>query len=119
MMLESVIRFVADNIGNMLSTKRIADIMTADGRKIDQKQWKNTSHRCVKPFCVRIQKIQRERKTTIENPWQILPRGCWAKENVAGRTIIRRWAIVGKRGVSRTAAPTEKCVHWKNRQLRG
>lgn len=37
MMLESVIRFVADNIGNMLSSKRIADIMTADGRKIDQK----------------------------------------------------------------------------------
>ena len=37
MMLESVIRFVADNIGNMLSTKQIADIMTADGRKIDQK----------------------------------------------------------------------------------
>ncbi|MDY6022135.1 MAG: ATP-binding protein [Sodaliphilus sp.] len=37
MMLESVIRFVADNIGNMLSTKRIADIMTAAGRKIDQK----------------------------------------------------------------------------------
>ena len=37
MMLESVIRFTADNIGNMLSTKRIADIMTADGRKIDQK----------------------------------------------------------------------------------
>ena len=37
MMLESVISFVADNIGNILSTKRIADIMTADGRKIDQK----------------------------------------------------------------------------------
>lgn len=37
MMLESVIRFTADNIGNTLSTKRIADIMTADGRKIDQK----------------------------------------------------------------------------------
>ena len=37
MILESVIRFVADNIGNMLSPKRIADIMTADGRKIDQK----------------------------------------------------------------------------------
>ncbi len=37
MMLESVIRFTADNIGNMLSTKRIADLMTADGRKIDQK----------------------------------------------------------------------------------
>lgn len=36
-MLESVIRFTADNIGNILSTKRIADIMTADGRKIDQK----------------------------------------------------------------------------------
>lgn len=37
MMLESVIRFTADNIGNILSTKRIADIMTADGIKIDQK----------------------------------------------------------------------------------
>lgn len=37
MMLESVIRFTADYIGNILSTKRIADIMTADGRKIDQK----------------------------------------------------------------------------------
>lgn len=37
MMLESVTRFTADNIGNILSTKRIADIMTADGRKIDQK----------------------------------------------------------------------------------
>lgn len=36
-MLESVIRFAADNIGNILSTKRIADMMTADGRKIDQK----------------------------------------------------------------------------------
>ena len=37
MMLESVIRFTADNIGNVLSTKRIADLMTAEGRKIDQK----------------------------------------------------------------------------------
>ncbi len=37
MMLESVIRFTADNIGNVMSTKRIADLMTADGRKIDQK----------------------------------------------------------------------------------
>ena len=30
MMLESVIRFTADNIGNILSTKRIADIMKAE-----------------------------------------------------------------------------------------
>ncbi len=37
MKLESVIRFTADNIGNVMSTKRIADLMTADGRKIDQK----------------------------------------------------------------------------------
>lgn len=37
MMLESVVCFTADKIGNMLSTKRIADIMTAEGRKIDQK----------------------------------------------------------------------------------
>lgn len=37
MMLESVIRFVFDNIGNILSTKRIADTMTSNGRKIDVK----------------------------------------------------------------------------------
>lgn len=37
MMLESVIRFVFDNIGNQLSTKKIADTMTSEGRKIDVK----------------------------------------------------------------------------------
>lgn len=37
MMLESIIRFVFDNIGNRLSTKRIADTMTSEGRKIDVK----------------------------------------------------------------------------------
>lgn len=36
-MLESVTRFVFDNIGNSLSTKKIADTMTSDGRKIDVK----------------------------------------------------------------------------------
>ncbi|HPR95159.1 MAG TPA: ATP-binding protein, partial [Thermotogota bacterium] len=35
MMLESVIRFMFDNIGNILSTKKIADTMTSAGRKID------------------------------------------------------------------------------------
>lgn len=34
MMLESVIRFMFDNIGNLLSTKKISDTMTSDGRKI-------------------------------------------------------------------------------------
>lgn len=37
MMLESVARFVFDNIGTPLSTKKIADTMTSDGRKIDVK----------------------------------------------------------------------------------
>jgi len=37
MMLESVARFVFHNIGSLLSTSRIANSMTADGRKIDQK----------------------------------------------------------------------------------
>lgn len=37
MMLESVVRFVLDNIGNPLSTKKIADTLTSDGRKIDVK----------------------------------------------------------------------------------
>lgn len=46
-MLESVARFAADNIGNMLSTKRIAEIITADGRKIDQK----TAKRYISALC--------------------------------------------------------------------
>ncbi len=37
MMLESVLRFAYDNIGNMVSTKKIADTMTSDGRKTDSK----------------------------------------------------------------------------------
>lgn len=37
MMLESVIRFVFDNIGSQMSTKSIADAMTSNGRKIDSR----------------------------------------------------------------------------------
>ena len=37
MMLESVTTFIMDNIGNTLSTKKIADTMTSSGRKIDVK----------------------------------------------------------------------------------
>lgn len=37
MMLENVMRFAFDNIGNILSTKRIADKMTSNGHKIDVK----------------------------------------------------------------------------------
>lgn len=35
MMLESILRFIASSIGSQLSTKKIADTMTSDGRKID------------------------------------------------------------------------------------
>ena len=37
MMLESVMAFLADNIGNTLSTKKIADTLTSSGRKMDVK----------------------------------------------------------------------------------
>ena len=37
MMLESVTRFVFDNIGSQLSSKKIADTMTSAGRRIDVK----------------------------------------------------------------------------------
>lgn len=37
MMLKSVLRFIFDNIGNPLSTKKIADTMTSNGRKVDVK----------------------------------------------------------------------------------
>ncbi len=37
MMLESIVAFVMDNIGNTLSSKKIADTMTSSGRKIDVK----------------------------------------------------------------------------------
>lgn len=35
MMLESVMRFIADNIGNPLSAKKISDTMTSNGRNIN------------------------------------------------------------------------------------
>ncbi len=37
MMLESIVHFVFDNIGNQVSTKKISDTMTSAGRKIDVK----------------------------------------------------------------------------------
>lgn len=37
MMLKSILRFVFDNIGSPLSSKKIADTMTSSGRKIDVK----------------------------------------------------------------------------------
>jgi hypothetical protein len=37
MLLESVTRFMFDNIGNVFSTKKIADTLTSEGRKIDVK----------------------------------------------------------------------------------
>ena len=37
LMLRSVLRFLFDNIGNQLSTKKIADTLTSNGRKIDAK----------------------------------------------------------------------------------
>ena len=37
MMLENVIAFLADNIGNTLSVKKIADTLTSSGRKVDVK----------------------------------------------------------------------------------
>ena len=36
-MLESVVRFIFDSIGNPISSKKIADTMTSSGRKIDTK----------------------------------------------------------------------------------
>ena len=37
MMLQSVLKFIFDNVGNPFSTKKIADTMTSNGRKIDSK----------------------------------------------------------------------------------
>lgn len=37
MMLESVVQFLFDNIGNLLSTKKLADTMVSKGRKISDK----------------------------------------------------------------------------------
>ena len=37
LMLKSILRFLFDNIGNQLSSKKIADTLTSNGRKIDSK----------------------------------------------------------------------------------
>ncbi len=52
MMLERVIRFVFDNIGNTLSTKKIADTLTSDGRKTDPKTVEKYLHAMMSSFIV-------------------------------------------------------------------
>ena len=37
LMFKSILRFLFDNIGNQLSSKKIADTLTSNGRKIDAK----------------------------------------------------------------------------------
>ena len=52
MMLERVIRFVFDNVGNTLSTKKIADTLTSDGRKADHKTVERYLHAMMSSFIV-------------------------------------------------------------------
>lgn len=52
MMLESVVRFVFDNIGNELSSKKIADTMTSNGRKIDVRTVEKYLNALIESFIV-------------------------------------------------------------------
>lgn len=52
MMLESVARFIFDNIGNPLSSKKIADTMISYGRKIDVKTVEKYLNALMKSFIV-------------------------------------------------------------------
>ncbi|MFA5513451.1 MAG: ATP-binding protein [Sphaerochaetaceae bacterium] len=52
MMLDSVIRFVFDIIGNLLSTKKIADTMSSSGRKIDVKTVDKYMNTLIETFIV-------------------------------------------------------------------
>ncbi len=64
MMLESVARFIFDNIGNPLSTKKIADTMTSYGRKIDVKTPERTYG---KLYRISGKAVQYQRKAVSEN----------------------------------------------------
>lgn len=50
MILESVIRFMFDTIGNLLSTKKISDTMTSAGRKISTHTVESYIHALVNSF---------------------------------------------------------------------
>ena len=52
MMFESVIKFIFDNIGNTLSTKKIADTMVSYGRKIDVKTVEKYMYAMMESFIV-------------------------------------------------------------------
>jgi predicted AAA+ superfamily ATPase len=52
LMLESVIRFLFDNIGNVLSTKKIADTMTSSGRKINVRTVESYINALINAFIV-------------------------------------------------------------------
>ena len=73
MMLESVTRFIFDNIGNQLSTKKIADTMTSAGRKNRcKKQLKNIWLHLWKVMLYIRQKDIISRKTIFKNIGKIL-----------------------------------------------
>lgn len=51
-MLESIVRFLFDNIGNLCSMKKISDTMTSNGRKITSKTVENYVQALVDSFIV-------------------------------------------------------------------
>lgn len=52
LMLKSILRFLFDNIGSPLSSKKIADTLTSNGRKIDTKTVEKYIHALIESYVV-------------------------------------------------------------------
>lgn len=96
MMLESVTRFIFDNIGNQLSTKKIADTMTSDGRKIDVRAVEKYLAAFMESYVIYQAKDIISRKTIFKNIGEILCCRYWIKIYVIRKQINGCWAYIGK-----------------------
>lgn len=52
MILESVVKYIFDNIGSLLSTKKIADTLTSKGRKIDARTVEKYVHALIESMLI-------------------------------------------------------------------
>ena len=112
MMLESVIRFTADNIGNILSTKRIADLMSADGRKIDQKTVeKYLSILCESFFLYEVKRYNIKGKQLLKTLGKYYLVDIGLRRMLLGSRSFDAGRIFGKYRFSGTLASAEESVY--------
>ena len=106
MILESILRFVYSSVGSPISTKKIADTLTSQGRKQDVR----TVERYLDAFLGSYIVYQAKR---YDIRGKVLCRGYGTAFLPAGTGACRCRSSIGKCGLSGTTAPGISGFHWK------